>query len=306
MAQNNSLNNTSGTSTFSSPNFLQGYTTTVTTNGSTTITSASTQLQFLTGINNQNFVLPAVSTLALGWSYTVVNLSSGAVSLQSSGMSVMQAMLGNSIAIVTCISLTGTGGSSWSFSYSTLQPTSQANITGGVANDILYQTAASTTGFIVPSNNAVLCTNGSGVPAWQSTVPVANIPIDANTITSTGSVIQASGTFTGGIVTVPVSSHTATTGFSTSLTAGTAVQNTLTYDILVNICVSVTSSTTATITLGVGSTSTPTVDTAIPSSTVAATTYYNLSAIVPANYYLLVNTTGTIVVASITVQSNPL
>lgn len=49
------------------------------------------------------------------------------------------------------------------------------NIAAGVANDIPYQTAANTTAFIAPANNAVLASNGSGVPAWQTTVPTVNI-----------------------------------------------------------------------------------------------------------------------------------
>lgn len=108
------------------------------------------------------------------------------------------------------------------------------------------------------------------------------------------------------LATTPPSSHTATTAFGTSLTAGTSVQNTLGYDIHLNICVQVSSSITATLTLGVGSTSTPTVDTVIPSFTVSSTTFFTFSALVPNNYYVLVNTTGTITITSITTQACPL
>ncbi|CAB4121083.1 hypothetical protein UFOVP9_1, partial [uncultured Caudovirales phage] len=62
----------------------------------------------------------------------------------------------------------------------------------------------------------------------------------------------------------------------------------------------------ATITLGVGSTSTPTVDTVVSSFTTAAVLVTNFSAIVPNNYYLLVNTTGTITIGGITTQSCPM
>lgn len=110
----------------------------------------------------------------------------------------------------------------------------------------------------------------------------------------------------GGVVTKPVSSNTSTTAFGTSLTAGTSIQNTLGYDILVNIAVAVTSSTTATIVMGIGSTSTPTTNTVIPSFTVATFTNFSFSAIVPNSYYLLVNTTGTITIGSITTQVCPL
>jgi hypothetical protein len=113
-------------------------------------------------------------------------------------------------------------------------------------------------------------------------------------------------TFNSGIRTTPVSSNTATTAFGASLTAGTALQNLTGYDILVNIAVTVTAATTATLTLGVGSTSTPTTNTAVPSFTVASSTVYGLSAVVPNNYYVLVSSTGTPTIGSITVVATPL
>lgn len=113
-------------------------------------------------------------------------------------------------------------------------------------------------------------------------------------------------TINSGISTAPASSNTATTAFGTTLTAGTALQNTTGYDIHVNICVNVTSSTTATLTLGVGPTSTPTTNTVLPSFSVAVASLFTFSAIVPNNYYLLVGSTGTITIGSITIQSCPL
>ncbi len=53
--------------------------------------------------------------------------------------------------------------------------------------------------------------------------------------------------------------------------------------------------------MGVGSTNTPTTDTVVSSFSVAET--LGFSAIVPHNYYLLVDTTGTIVVGSISTQA---
>jgi hypothetical protein len=111
--------------------------------------------------------------------------------------------------------------------------------------------------------------------------------------------VAASGTPTAGTIkSAPPSSSSATTSFGTSLTAGTAAQNTNGYDILVNIVVVVASATGATIKLGVSSSSTPTTSTAVPSFSSAGT--FSLSAYVPTSYYLLVATTGTISVTSIT------
>lgn len=108
------------------------------------------------------------------------------------------------------------------------------------------------------------------------------------------------------IATNPVSSNAATIAFGTSLTAGTSLQNNNGYNLLVNICVKITTATSATITLGVDSITTPTVNTVVSSFTTATGLVQNFSAIVPAYYYLLVNTTGTITISSITVQSCPM
>jgi hypothetical protein len=53
----------------------------------------------------------------------------------------------------------------------------------------------------------------------------------------------------------------------------------------------------------VGSATGPTTNTVIPSFTVAAATFFTFSAYVPAGYYLVYNTTGTITVTSATVQA---
>jgi hypothetical protein len=104
------------------------------------------------------------------------------------------------------------------------------------------------------------------------------------------------------LVTAPAFSSIATTAFGTSLTSGMPVQNTLGYNIMLNISVSVTAATGATLTLGVDSTATPTTDTVIQSFSAAAATIYTFTAIVPNNYYVVVNSTGTITIGSINVQ----
>ena len=110
----------------------------------------------------------------------------------------------------------------------------------------------------------------------------------------------------GAITTNPPTSATATSSFGTSLTAGTPYQNPLGYDLLVNVCVQVTSATGATITLGVGPSTGPTTNTVIPTFTTASPTNLTFSAIVPGNYWILVNTTGTISVGLIATQACPL
>ena len=115
-----------------------------------------------------------------------------------------------------------------------------------------------------------------------------------------GSNISATGTFTGGLVTAPVASNTATAAYGTTLTAGTSLRNTTGYDILVNICATVASATGATLLMGVGSTSSPVAQTVVQSFTTAVSIQFTFSAIVPNNYYLIVTDTGTISLTSLT------
>jgi len=99
--------------------------------------------------------------------------------------------------------------------------------------------------------------------------------------------------FSTGLSTAPVNSSVATAAFVTAFTAATSYQNTTGYDLMVNICVEISAATTATLTLGVGSATSPTINTVVPSFSVAAATFFTLSAIVPNNYYIQVASTGT-------------
>ena len=99
-------------------------------------------------------------------------------------------------------------------------------------------------------------------------------------------------------------SSTATNSFG-SLTLGATTQNTLGYEILVNVSIDVTAAAGATIVLGVGP-STPPVTNAVTDSFTTSGQLISLSAIVPAGYYILVDTTGSPTIAATTTQVCPL
>lgn len=98
---------------FSANSVLEGYATTVTAAGTTTLTVGSAQHQFFTGTTTQTLLLPVVSTLVLGQTFTIVNNSSGVVTIQSSGGNIVQALPAITSAEVTCVAVTGTGSGSW-------------------------------------------------------------------------------------------------------------------------------------------------------------------------------------------------
>ena len=107
-------------SNLSANSFLRGYATTATAAGTTTLLVGSAQQQYFTGATTQTVLLPVTSTLALGQQYMIINLSSGAVTVQSSGGNALQAMAANTQLIATVISTSGTGTASWSWTYGLL------------------------------------------------------------------------------------------------------------------------------------------------------------------------------------------
>lgn len=149
---------------------------------------------------------------------------------------------------------------------------------------------------ITTANTLITIGNTSGTTEVDILAGTGKVNITSPTATN----------FSSGITTKPVASSTATTAYGSTLTLGTSLRNTTGYDILVNISIAITAATSATLVMGVGSTSTPTTNTVIPSFTVAAFTPFNFTAIVPNTYYLLVDSTGTPTVGSVTLQVCPL
>lgn len=192
---------------------------------------------------------------------------------------------------------------------------------GGTVNTTIGSTTGGINNInIIASNAAISVVNSmSGTNSRISLSSNSTITIGANPVAQTITIGNTTGatalvfntgsggtTFNSGIRTNPVNSSVATPAFTSSLTLGTSVRNTTGYNLLCNICVDVTSATTATITLGVGSATAPSNNTVVSSFSTVDPIQKIFSAIVPNNYYLEVNTVGTIVVSSINIQSCPL
>ncbi len=95
------------------------YTTTTTAAGTTTLTSSSNYQQYFTGSTTQTVVMPVTSTLTLGYSWRIINNSTGTVTVQSSGANNIIALIANTEAILTCILTTGTTAASWDYQIQT-------------------------------------------------------------------------------------------------------------------------------------------------------------------------------------------
>jgi len=178
----------------------------------------------------------------------------------------------------------------------------QGNLTGTNATFLCFNTAFDTTEtYWVTGTGAITYGSITTNALLNTALTASTLRLKTGPISFDGGTTSIS-TSSGSLVSSPPASATATTTFGTSLTAATAKQNTNGYDVLLNICVTVTSATAATLTLGIGPTSTPTVDTVVSSFTVATSTVFTFSAYVPSTYYVLVSSTGTPTISGINCQ----
>lgn len=159
-------------SNLSTNNLIEGYTTTATAAGVTTLTVTSSYQQFFTGITTQTVVMPVTSTLVTGQSWLIINNSTGIVTVQSSGANTIIAMNPGTQAVITCILTSGTTAASWSFNYS-------SNIGGvisitGTANQVIASAATGDITLSLPQSIAI-----TSSPRF-SNVQITNSILDSN------------------------------------------------------------------------------------------------------------------------------
>jgi hypothetical protein len=96
-------------------NTKQGYSTTATASGTTTLTVNSNYAQFFTGTAAQTLVLPAPETMTLGMQYLIVNNSTGTLQVNAANTAVTATVIGGIAVLITCVDTTAGGGAtSWS------------------------------------------------------------------------------------------------------------------------------------------------------------------------------------------------
>lgn len=171
----------------SANNLLEGFLSTATAAGTSTLVVGSAFNQLFTGATTQTVVLPVASTLANGLSFLITNTSTGVVTVQTSGSNVIQAMAGSTQLFITCINTAGgTGTASWSWVYSPLAaglPLVNPMTTGG---DIIYGGASGVpTRLANGSSGQVLTSQGTTVaPVWATNAAGA-LNVTAKTTTYT-------------------------------------------------------------------------------------------------------------------------
>lgn len=206
-------------------NWLGGYTTTATAAGTTTLTVASTYLQYFTGATTQTVTLPVTSTLTLGHQFVIVNNSTGAVTVNSSGGNAVVIVASGTSAILTCILTSGTTAASWGNQYSgdivssgkSLTVTSTMTLTGTDGKGINIGAATSGKILIGDGTNLILST-----PSYPNAASTSGFVVTSN---GTDFVSSAN---TGGWTTLRVSGSNATTTGQTLVDITGLVSGTLT------------------------------------------------------------------------------
>ena len=94
-----------------------GYTSTATAAGSTTLTASSSVYQLFTGTTTQTVVLPVTSTLTQGWTFHIVNNSTGALTVNSSGGNLVATIPANMTVMATCVGTSLTTAADWEYGY---------------------------------------------------------------------------------------------------------------------------------------------------------------------------------------------
>jgi hypothetical protein len=151
-------------------NIKMGYTTTVTAAGTTTLTASSNYRQLFTGTTTQTIVLPVTSTLVTGMSFEIENLSTGNLTVNSSGGNLVVTVLPGTCAHVLCIGTAATTAADWDA-------------------DFISFSAVTGTGSVVLATSPTLVTPVLGTPQSGTLTNCTGLPVSgitASTATAIG------------------------------------------------------------------------------------------------------------------------
>ena len=176
------------------------------------------------------------------------------------------------------------------------RPTTQSPVFSalGTDTDIGMQLLAKGAGVFRSATTATSNQFRYDVGAGLASVNYFNFNTTTGTNTFTFPAVSGTVQLQGQKAIVPNLSTSPANSASSTLAVGTAYQNTLGYDIVLTVYLSVTAATSANILLGVGSTNTPTQQTIISSITTAALQIIPVTIYLPNQYYALLSTSGTI------------
>jgi len=215
-------------------NVIENMTTTATAAGTTTLTVSSTKIQQFTGSSTQTLVFPNATTLQNGHQFYVMNRSSGAVTVNMNGGTLLQTMAAGTFALFTLIS-NGTAAGTWDVAYTaaggggsvtTVSVVSANGFAGSVANatttpaitltttitgvlkgnGTAISAAVASTDYMAPSSFVVRETPSGAVNSSNTTYTLASTPLAGTEQVFLNGILQEPGagndyTISGGTIT---------------------------------------------------------------------------------------------------------
>ena len=170
---------TTATQTLTNKTYISGISSTVTAAGTTTLTASDTQVEIFTGTMTQTVKLPTTS-IAAGRTFTIINQSSGSVTVQSSDGSTITTLIGGTTGIYAAKVDTPTTAPNW-------LETVTASATQTLTNKTLTSPKIGT---------AILDTNGNNMFTMVPQASAVNYMAAVNGPTGTGPSLQIAGSDT--------------------------------------------------------------------------------------------------------------
>jgi hypothetical protein len=161
---------------------LYGYTSTATAAGTTVLTNTSSQYQLFTGVTTQIITLPVTSTLTTGWTFHIVNASTGNLTVNSSGANLVATIPANMTLMVTCIGTTLTTAADWEWGFTDFGSVTGTGsvvlgtgptITGGALNGTVGATTPDTGAFTTVTATTSIKSTGAGGIGYATGAGVA-------------------------------------------------------------------------------------------------------------------------------------
>lgn len=144
-------------------NVIENVATTATAAGTTTLTVASAHTQQFTGSTTQTVVLPDATTLSNGHSFLITNRSTGTVTVNANGGTLVQTLATQTQTILTLIN-NGTAAGTWDSAFSSVTSLSNPMTNSG---DIIYGGALGVPTALGIGSNGQMLGISSGIPAWK-------------------------------------------------------------------------------------------------------------------------------------------
>jgi hypothetical protein len=184
---------------------LLGYTSTATATGTTVLTDTSTQYQLFTGTLGQTITLPVTSTLTTGWTFHIVNNSTGNLTVNASSGALVCTVIPNTTVMVTCISTAVTDATAWEFGFTDFGSVTGTGavvlgtgptITNGVLNGTVGASTPSTGAFTTVTASTSVLSSGTGGVGYSTGAGVAVTQLTSRTTAAPTTGVRKSGAVT--------------------------------------------------------------------------------------------------------------